>query len=234
MGESTLNILLGPFLIGLFSLFHCVGMCSGVVSVLTINLSHSILDYKSRLTFYSFIFSIGRISSYTILGVIAGSIGQGLEINLQSFMESEVFRSISAIIIIIMGVATLGFFPILHNMLTGGKRWKPLEKLCTEMLPIETPGQAYIFGMLWGFMPCGLVYTLLLLSMSSANPIHGGITMLAFGIGTLPVLLATGVIIGRIAQFGHSTKSRYMVSSLLIFTGLVMLWFAQTGTHSAH
>ena len=105
----------------------------------------------------------------------------------------------------------------------GAPVWKKLQPVGQRLLPVNTPLQAFLFGVVWGWLPCGLVYYALLLSMAEGNAINGGLYMLMFGLGTLTPMLLASMLAGKLNQFFKSAIMKRISGGLLVFMGLVSL-----------
>lgn len=106
-------------------------------------------------------------------------------------------------------------------------------------MPIKTPTQALLYGMLWGWLPCGLVYVVLLMSITAGSALQGALMMAVFGLGTLPSMLSAGVMLGWVRRLAQSTRARQLVAIALIvmaLAGLYLgdLYFAGDAEHGHH
>ena len=109
---------------------------------------------------------------------------------------------------------------------TGLYFWKLIEPVGRRVLPISNPVQAYIAGLVWGWLPCGLVYTVLIWSLTAGGMVQGGLLMLSFGLGTLPLLLVMGVAAARISSLVRHPLARAAAGGLVSVFGLYMLVLA--------
>ena len=213
-----------PFLIGLLSAVHCFGMCGGIVGALTMSLAPEIRNRNSQLFYYSLAYNLGRVTSYVIAGLLIGWLG-GTLISLFSPDQGLSFlRFIAAFIVILLGLYLGGWMPrlaIIERL--GAPVWKKLQPVGQRLLPVNTPLQAFLFGVVWGWLPCGLVYYALLLSMAEGNAINGGLYMLMFGLGTLTPMLLASMLAGKLNQFFKSAIMKRISGGLLVFMGLVSL-----------
>ena len=213
-----------PFLIGLLSAVHCFGMCGGIVGALTMSLAPEIRNRNSHLFYYSLAYNLGRVTSYIIAGLLIGWLG-GTLISLFSPDQGLSFlRFIAAFIVILLGLYLGGWMPrlaIIERL--GAPVWKKLQPVGQRLLPVNTPLQAFLFGVVWGWLPCGLVYYALLLSMAEGNAINGGLYMLMFGLGTLTPMLLASMLAGKLNLFFKSAIMKRISGGLLVFMGLVSL-----------
>jgi sulfite exporter TauE/SafE len=106
----------------------------------------------------------------------------------------------------------------------GGLVWARLEPLGRRFLPVRRPGQAFLMGLVWGWLPCGLVYSVLIWSISTADPLYGAALLLSFGLGTLPNMLAMGVLAERLSARVGDPRVRRFAGLLVIGFGLFALY----------
>ncbi len=216
--------MLVAFLIGLFSSLHCFGMCGGLVGAMTMSLSPDIRKDASKLGFYTFAYNAGRIMSYVMAGFLTGWFGQALKDFLLPENGIGILRLIASILIIAMGFYIAGWFPKFSNIeKIGTPLWKILQPIGQRLLPVTNLWQAFLFGAVWGWLPCGLVYYVLLISPVNDGALNAAFFMLAFGLGTLAPMMAAGFLTGRLAPFSASQKIRYLSGSVLIIMGTISL-----------
>ena len=221
------------FILGLFSSFHCIGMCGGVIGALTFGLDNSIRENKPLLTLYVGAYNVGRLISYSIAGMLVGMIGMTLVGFIGMEKAHTITRYLSAVMIVTVGLYVAGWFPHLSKLdRLGAKLWKRIQPLGQRFMPVKKPWQALGFGMVWGWIPCGLVYTALLLAALGGNALNGGLGMLAFGLGTLPAVMGAGMITGGLSQWLQKPRIRQMFGTVMIALGAVTLLIPMD--HSAH
>jgi len=213
-----------PFLIGLLSAVHCFGMCGGIVGALTMSLQPEIRTRTSRLFYYSLAYNMGRLASYMAAGLLVGWLGNTLITLLAPQQGLPIMRIIAALIVIFLGLYLGGWFPrlaIIERM--GTPVWKRLQPLGQRLLPVKSPYQAFLFGVIWGWLPCGLVYYALLLALSEGSAINAAIFMLMFGLGTLIPMLMASMLAGRLNHLRKSVIMQRVSGGLLILMGVVSL-----------
>ena len=215
------------FLIGLFSTFHCIGMCSGLVGAMTMSLEPKIRQKTSQLGLYTFAYNVGRISSYVVAGFLIGWFGKVLRDLLMPTEGVAILRLIASVLIISMGFYIAGWFPQFSRIeKIGAPLWRYLQPLGQKLLPVKNLWQAFLFGAVWGWLPCGLVYYVLLISPAKDGAEGSALFMLSFGLGTLLPMMAAGFLVGRLSSLRHSQKIRIVSGSILILMGLISLWLA--------
>ncbi len=214
---------LTAFVVGLLGGVHCLGMCGGIVGALTFGLPE---NRRKGIRFLPFqlAYNAGRILSYTLAGAIAGGIGVLLAGVLPVQQAQNILIVMAAVFMILMGLYIGGWW----NGLTflekaGGSLWHRLEPLGRKMMPVKSPLQAFALGLVWGWLPCGLVYSVLVWAISAGSAMQGAMLMAAFGLGTLPNLLLMGVAAGWLGQRVKKPAVRYVAGGLIIGYGIYML-----------
>ena len=219
------------FLIGLFSALHCFGMCGGLVGAMTMSLEPNTRQKPASLGLYTFAYNAGRMSSYVVAGFLVGWFGQTLRDLLMPDEGVAILRLLASLLIIGMGVYIAGWFPWFSQKFSRIERvgvplWRYLQPIGQRLLPVKSLWQAFLFGAVWGWLPCGLVYYVLLLSPAKDGATNAALFMFFFGLGTLLPMMAAGFLTGRLAPLRQSQKIRYLSGIILIIMGLVSLWLA--------
>lgn len=162
----------------------------------------------------------GRIGSYTMAGAIAGALGGAA--NRAVVRGQSMLEVLAGVLLLGAGLFILGLFPGYAGIeRVGAPIFRRLGPLARRLLPLRTPLQALLFGMAWGFLPCGLVYSGLALSAASGSAAAGAMVMAAFGLGTLPALLALGVLAKSVAELTRRHSVRMLAGAALVLFGLV-------------
>lgn len=212
------------WLIGLLGGVHCLGMCGGIVSALGFSQKQPGAHSPSRFPIL-LAYNIGRISSYTLAGALAGGLGAAA-FSLSGLQQAQsVLYLLAATFMIILGLYLAGLWrgaAYLERAGTG--LWHYLEPFSRRFIPVNTPLQAFPFGMVWGWLPCGLVYSVLIWSLSAGSALKGGLLMLAFGLGTLPNLLLMGAAANRLTRWTRQPKVRLVAGLVVVILGLGMVW----------
>jgi len=219
------------FLIGLFSTLHCFGMCGGLVGAMTMSLTPAIRENTSTLGLYTLAYNTGRIVSYVFAGFLVGFFGQALRDLLMPEEGIAILRLIASLLIIAMGFYIAGWFPLFSQKFSkiekiGTPLWKVLQPIGQRLLPVKNIWQAFLFGAVWGWLPCGLVYYVLLIAPAKDGALNSAFFMLAFGLGTLLPMMAAGFLTGRLAPLRQSQKIRYFSGAVLIIMGIISLLLA--------
>ena len=207
------------FLLGLLGSGHCLGMCGGLMAALSINNNTHTSNRLESLNLLAG-YNVGRITSYTFMGLLVGTLGWFLGGFSREF--SVGLRIFSGLMLIAMGLYLAGWWLGLTRLeKIGHSLWLRIQPRALAMLTVNSPLKAMTVGFIWGWLPCGLVYSTLIWSAASANVIKSAILMCAFGLGTIPMLLLTGVS-ARGAQ--HFLQKRQVRSAAGILVMLFGLW----------
>jgi sulfite exporter TauE/SafE len=215
---------LAAFLVALLGGVHCVGMCGGIVGALTLGLAAPTKRRFLNSLPFLLAYNIGRISSYTLAGVLAGGVGAWAA-NLASVHHGQqVLQLVAGMFLVSLGLYLADWWRGLAQLeQAGGLLWRRIEPLGRRLLPIRTVGQAWIVGLVWGWLPCGLVYSVLIWAISAGSSLQGGLLMLSFGLGTLPMLLAMGALATHLVRFVRKPWVRYSAGVLVICFGVYQI-----------
>lgn len=220
----TLN-LLTAFIAGLAGSTHCVGMCGGIVGMLTMSLPNDIRQSYLRLIPYLINYNLGRIISYVIAGTLAGFLGGQFVQWLPFTNPSVIAKWVSGLFMIALGLYIGAWWQALAILERGGALlWNKIKPLGQRFLPVKNPLQALGLGLVWGWLPCGLVYVVLSSAIVSKNAWDGGLLMLAFGLGTLPMLLTMGAAAKWMIKLSQNITVRRIAGLIIISFGLMMLF----------
>lgn len=199
------------FLVGLLGGVHCIGMCGSLVGILTSQLPKHGMRWPFHLAYNG-----GRLASYTVAGALAGSIGQAGLLLRDAVPVQHLLFALSSFMLIALGLYLAGVWSMVRRIeQLGGVLWQRIQPLTRRLFPIATPMRALSLGMLWGWLPCGLVYSVLITALASGQAQSGAMIMLAFGLGTLPNLLAIGLFWENIKGWVQSPRVR-LVAGLLV------------------
>ena len=218
---------LAAFLIGLTGGVHCFGMCGGIVGALTLGLppapGHPLL---ARLP-YLLAYNLGRITSYATAGALAGGVGAWAA-HLTSVRHAQLaLQVLAGLFMILLGLYLAGWWPGLSRLeRAGGVLWRRIEPLGRRFFPVRTPARALGIGLVWGWLPCGLVYSVLVWAVGAGGPAQGALLLLSFGLGTLPVLLALGTAAAGLAGLVRRPAVRYAAGMLVMLFGLYEIGLA--------
>lgn len=220
-------------LVGLLGGTHCVGMCGGIVGALTSGLDGGIRESRPRMIAAQLAYNTGRVISYGVAGLLAGLLGQQAT-TMGLAGGFPVGGIIAAIIMILLGLYLGGWWQALQWLeRLGARLWRRIEPVGRRFLPVRHAGQALMLGLVWGWLPCGMVYSVLAMALASGSGMEGGAIMLAFGAGTLPTMLSVGIAFSSLGHWVRDTRVRKAAGILVILMGVVML-LAIPGKHGHH
>ncbi|MDD1609470.1 MAG: sulfite exporter TauE/SafE family protein [Methylococcaceae bacterium] len=210
------------FAMGLFSSMHCIGMCGSIIGTLTLSLSPDIRNNKMRLLPFVFNYNFGRVTSYTIAGGLAGIIGVLMIMPFGELHGHRILQLLSALVMTCAGLYIAGWFPRFAYIEKIGVRfWKKIEPFGRKLIPVKTHTQAYLFGMVWGWLPCGLVYSALALAATAGDVVKSALLMLAFGLGTLPAVMGVGIMTNILTRLSRTQRFKQIIGLFMIILALL-------------
>ena len=211
-------LLLSALTAGFFGSLHCVGMCGGIASALGMSMVKQ--QGQSFASGRALFFQIGRLSSYSVAGYLAGTFGEVLTQSEAVKFIAIFLRLLSAVFIVGLGFYLAGLFNAFTKIeKIGVPLWKKISPLTRAFLPVKNIPQAFSLGFLWGWIPCGLSYSMLLWSLSNSNAVNGALLMFAFGLGTLPAMLSLTVGARNINSLTSNLLLRKIVGFLIVLGG---------------
>lgn len=257
----SLLALLPIFLLGLFGSVHCIGMCGGIVGAFSAASSarpirpfplpvvgqiaqaapgtaaslspgiqaSRVLDSLQRVA----AFNIGRIASYMLAGALAGSMVGTVQAMLDMASLRLAMYWLANGMLVALGLYLMDAWRGLTRLEAVGQRlWRRLQPWMKPLLPVDRPAKALALGALWGWVPCGMVYSVLTTAMLSGSATSGAAVMLAFGLGTLPTLMALGLAGQRLRHWTRQRGVRIAAGLLILAFGLAGLARAANGFQS--
>lgn len=213
----------GPYLtafsIGLLGSVHCVGMCGGISSAISFGVP-DVENNTKKLFLYHLIFNLGRISTYALLGVIAG-LFEVVLVRLFGQSSSFYLRALTGLILIFIGLHLFGIKSGVNFLEEiGSKVWKLLLPLTKYFIPTKNLAQAYVVGGLWGGLPCGLVYSTLAYAIPQGNWVTSLVIMLIFGLGTMPSMLFMGTLSKKISHWVQAYSLKKIEGVTMVVFGI--------------
>jgi sulfite exporter TauE/SafE len=212
------------FLIGLAGGVHCVGMCGGIVGAFAYAVPKNAVMLP-----YTLAYNFGRIASYIIAGAITGWAGYlfAQQIN----QGIVILQFVSGVFLVSLGLYVAGWWQGLTKIEKFGSQfWQMIRPWSKKLLPFKSPLHALPYGMIWGWLPCGLVYSVLTWSLASGSALQGAIIMTGFGLGTLPIMLLMATGFDRIQQLIQNPRAKILMGLLLIIFALNQLYQAISGS----
>lgn len=215
--NELLMLASAALLAGLTGSVHCLGMCGGLSSLYA---AHQAARDCSTSVSRALAYNAGRLLTYSALGAAAGFAGQGLVARLPAM--GGPLRIMAGVLIVFAGLRVLTgirWLGILERL--GTHVWMLIKPLARPAIPADTSGKALALGLFWGLLPCGMLYAVIAVSAATTSPAYGAITMLAFGLGTLPAMLATGIGGFRLSSLLNG--NRRATGGLLVAIGVLTL-----------
>ncbi len=224
-------------LVGLAGSVHCIGMCGGIVGALSLGggavpaparpviaiavarpaLQSTQLQGVLRVLAYNG----GRIASYMLAGAMAGSLAGAGMLHLASLQVAAYW--LANLMLVALGLYLMDAWRgLAHVEAAGNIVWRRVRPLLKPLMPMDTPLKALAVGGLWGWVPCGMVYSALLTAMLQGSALRGAAAMGAFGLGTLPMLFGMGLL-------GTRLRAQLQRRPVRIASGVLVLGFGLLG-----
>lgn len=242
---TTSGIALLPvFVVGLLGSVHCAGMCGGIVGALSVasplrTVPVRVLSTRPRPALANVLsYNVGRIGSYMLAGALAGGIGSGIGQGVGALAPLPALQAggywMANLMLAMLGLYLMDTWRGLARLEQGGQiLWRRVAPLLRHVRPKEGaglgPGRMLAAGALWGWLPCGMVYSVLATAMLSGSAPGGALVMLAFGLGTLPMLLGLGLLGARLRALLAVRGVRLACGALVLGFGLLGLVRAAGG-----
>lgn len=229
MSDAT-PALAAALLTGLLGSAHCVGMCAGISGMFAMHAQQA--SIRSRLPF-ALAYNVGRIMSYALLGLVVASLGHSAVEAIPSLAGPV--RIAGGLVIVLVGLQIAFDWRVLKPLeQMGSMIWSRLAPIAKHLVPANTIPRALGLGLLWGWLPCGLVYSVLLMAATSDGPANGALIMIAFGIGTMPAMLMTGMGTARLVAIMRQKSARVGLGLLIVALGVATLAMPLVASGSAN
>src|SRR5512134_1015410 len=172
-------VYVSAFLVGLLGGVHCLGMCGGIVGALSLQRPGA-----QPVAAFQLAYNLGRILSYGVAGALAGAIGFAAGGAVAARVGLYVLANL---MLLALGLHLAGLWQGVAALeRVGVLLWARIRPLAARFLPVDSTPRALASGLLWGWLPCGMVYSVLTTALFSGSAARGFLVMLAFGLGTLP------------------------------------------------
>lgn len=218
-------VLLAAVTSGLLGGLHCAAMCGGIATGFSAVATGPVGGWSLALQA-----NVGRLAGYALAGTLAGALGSGVLDLLGHPWVGIGLRMMVGLALVLVALRLFGRAALNGGWRPGMRLWSWLAPLQRRLLPAHTPVRRIALGMLWGWLPCGLSLSMLSVAWLQASARDGALTMAAFGLGTLPVMLPltwSGQRVGRWLQRPHL---RAVAASVVLVMGLLTLaapWLMQ-------
>lgn len=213
------------FVIGLLGSTHCLGMCGGISASLSMSLPVG-RGFRLRQLSMLLAFNGGRITSYVVIATLIAWLSVSATGTWSSL--GPPLRTLAGLLLGLMGLSMGQWWNgIRHIERVGGPVWRRLQPITGKLLPVRTPFQALLLGTVWGWLPCGLVYSTLGWAALQPTVPAAALTMLFFGLGTLPSMLGTGLAATWIQALRTNRWFRQIAGAAMVVFGLwTVPWMA--------
>lgn len=228
-----------PFAIaGLSGAVHCAGMCGGIVGAMTVparqaRLTGRVIAIQPAVVPSSdasmiFMYNAGRLASYMTAGTMAGAAGGAAKLlGIASILQASTYW-LTNLLLVVVGVSLMGRGRMTSRIeRIGLPLWRRVQPAIRRLMPADTCQKQFLLGALWGWVPCGMVYTMLLAAAMSGDSASGAMILLAFGIGTLPALTMlslAGVRLSRWLRLPWIRTAAGITVILFGVTGMLRAW----------
>lgn len=210
--------LLGALLLGLMGAGHCLAMCGGIITSLSV--SSTSMHSKNNWSYILF-YQLGRISSYTLFGAFAGWLG----LQFEHVSPLPILKTLSGVLLIAMALYISRVWLGLTYLERIGKLiWNLISPFTKHLMPVTNIKQAVLLGSIWGWLPCGLVYTSLGYALSLGDTLMSAAFMFTFGVGTLPATVFAGSASLSLKSFLNQKSVRNISALLFLIMGIYILF----------
>ncbi len=209
------------FFVGLFGSAHCLLMCGGMAGALQMMMPQS----PARRAWLQLMLGLGRVCSYALTGALLGGIGAAVIGS--SGLLPQWLQLFAGLMLLAMALyISRLWFGLLMLERAGQRLWRLVQPVSRRLLPLDSSPKAFAYGLCWGYLPCGLVYSALSWSLGSGSAVNGALWMVLFGLGTLPAVMLAGQAADRLRQLQQQRWIRYALAALLGAYALQTIYLA--------
>ncbi|MDH5392339.1 MAG: sulfite exporter TauE/SafE family protein [Gammaproteobacteria bacterium] len=215
---------ISAFLVGFLGVVHCAGMCGGIIGALSLSqAADSKVQKVSILLSYNF----ARIISYALAGGLMGSIGWFATHWIDIHFAQGLLQLLAALFMMALGFYLSGWWFGLNRVeKLGANVWKKIEPLGRRLMPVKNFRQAFVLGLIWGWLPCGMVYSVLIWSISAGSFYQGALIMFSFGLGTLPNLILMGLFAGSLLKYFQHKIIKQISGGMIVLFSFYLMFLA--------
>lgn len=207
------------FLAGLAGGAHCAAMCGPLVGIACRARGDG--GGGRRWLRHALAYNAGRIATYGIAGAITGAVGAGGLALRGEPLTQQTLLAVMSVSLIVLAAYLAGVAPLVRGIeAAGAVAWRRIAPHSRRFLPASTPARAFGLGLVFGWLPCGMVYVALIAALATAHPLHGALVMTAFGLGTLPNLLAIAAWYRYAAAWAKGRAARALVAAVIAGVGI--------------
>ena len=215
--SEFLPVLGAAFAAGFLGSAHCLGMCSGISGLFAVGAT--VASFRTQVPL-AIAYNVGRVLSYAFLGVAVAALGGAAVGNIPSLAGPV--RLAGGLLIIVIGLQVAFNWRLLAPVeRVGAVFWNRLAPQAKGLIPATSIASAAGLGLIWGWLPCGLVYGALLLAATTADPVGGGLAMVAFGLGTMPAMILSGLSAAKVSAFVG--RNRIAAGLLIVVLGVATI-----------
>jgi sulfite exporter TauE/SafE len=220
-------LLSAALIAGLAGSAHCFGMCGGMAGALGMR-ARMHASSPANATFRAALYHVGRLTGYASVGAIGGAFGHSAHWAMELTRFESALRIAAGVLTVLIAVRILSRWNAFAPLERAGARvWMKLQPLAKRAsLSNHWAGNLGV-GLLWGWLPCGLVYSIALMTMTTDGPLQGAAVMLAFGIGTLPSMLTSSLLAGALPRLSQRPWFRHATGTAMLLFGVWMIVGAQ-------
>lgn len=209
---------------------HCAAMCGGIAGAIPLRPAFGSAARQQTVPLASpftrnLAFNTGRIASYAVAGALAGSISSAAFLMHDTMVLRQLLFAVANLMLIALGLYLAGLWHGLTALERGGAvLWRRIQPVAAGLLRSPSTRHTLALGALWGWIPCGLVYAMLVSALASGSAANGALIMFAFGLGTLPNLLTLGWAAGYAGKYLRNPALRIAAGLIVAGFGAVGLW----------
>lgn len=227
-------LLLTALLAGLAGSAHCFGMCGGMAGALGMR-ARANASSSAAASLRSALYHVGRIGGYASVGAIGGAFGHSAHWALELARFESALRIVAGVFTLLIAVRILSRWNAFAPLERAGARiWMKLQPLAKRASLGNRWFGDLSLGLLWGWLPCGLVYSMALITMTTASALEGAAVMMAFGIGTLPSMFSSTLLAGVLPRLNQHPWFRHVTGAAMLGFGGWMIVAAALPLHAAH
>ena len=230
-------LLAAALTLGFLGSTHCVAMCGGIVSVLAAGAAPNLRRAQRPPILRIVLYSVGRILSYAVAGAAVGALSLLVRDALPVRVGQLALRAGAGLLLLGLGLHLTGLFrgfAVLERV--GSPLWQRLEPVAKRLLPVRSGWHALALGALWGWVPCGMVYTALGLAAATGTAPGGALARGLFGAGTLPAMVRFGLLSRGVSSLMHGARGLWLrrgAGAVLASFGVMSLLFVALSLRSA-
>lgn len=234
MAPASAISLSAAFIMGIAGSAHCFAMCGGLAGALGMRARHGIAGNVGALRATG-LYQIGRLTSYAAAGALCGAVGAALQLALDLTRVASALRIASGVVLVLVASRLLSGWNALAGLERLGARvWSTLQPLARHAATQSERRRALMLGLLWGWLPCGMVYSMLMFAGMSGSPWGGAAVMTAFGAGTVPSMLMSGLLASQLQRSLAHRHARLVSGLLLVVFGIWMIAAGLSGQLDPH